>query len=461
MKKYLFSAGALIILLIGFIWVGPKGFAVKETPSIPFQLAKVQKGDIFSRVTTTGMINPVLSVTVSTQVSGTIEKLFVDVNSVVKKGQVIARLDQDLFRAKVLQARANLENALANLAKEQAGVKMLKDQIAASIAESKASYKNLGEKYKRADELYKRKLISKDEYDTARTEWEMAGARFKESTARVDETKVKQAFLKVAAAQVKRTRAELELARVTLNRSVVRAPVSGIIILKNVEAGQTVAASLQSPPLVTIADLNQMKVDAWVDEADIGKIRVGQEVKFQVDSYPSRSFKGKVVKIYPSPQVQENVVIYDTEIHVPNADLALKPGMTANVTIVLAKKHNVLMAPITALKVRKRDLRKVYPELRRHRRSTRRSPKDRAARAQRRLLERKGRKDRIWIYKDGKPKRVHIRFGATDARYMEITEGLKEGDNVIVGIKAEAVRKQAASTSRRGSRVRTRILGGF
>ncbi len=209
MKKTLISIGVLIILLVGFIWVRPKVLAVKEEPPIPFQLAEVKKGQIYSRITTTGMTNPILSVTVSTQVSGTIKELLVDVNSRVKKGQVIARLDQDLFRAEVLQAQAKLEDALANLAKEKAGVKMQKDRIAASIEESGAYYKNLEKKYKRAKELYDRQLVSKDEYDTAKAEWEMANARYKENSARVDETKVKQAIIQVREAQVKRSRAEL------------------------------------------------------------------------------------------------------------------------------------------------------------------------------------------------------------------------------------------------------------
>jgi HlyD family secretion protein len=461
LKRYLYLAGALV-LLGGFFWARPQIFAVKQDNDIiPFQLAEVRKGDIFSRITTTGMVNPVLSVTVSTQVSGTIKELLVDVNSEVKKGQVIARLDQDLFRAAVLQARAKLEDAQANLAKEKAGVKMQRDQIEASIEQTRASYKNLEKKYKRAAELYNRQLISKDEYDTARAEWEVANARFKETSARVDETKVKEAFIQVAEAQVKRARAELELAQIELNRSIIRAPVSGIVILKNVEAGQTVAASLQSPPLVTIADLTEMKVDAWVDEADIGKVQLGQEVEFQVDSFPARTFTGKVVKIYPSPQIDNNVVTYDTEIHVDNKELALKSGMTANVTIILAKKDDVLIASLRALKVRRSDIRKVYPEVDegRIRKRPRRSRAERAERAHRRFIEGKG---RVWVYRNGKPERVRIRFGATDAENMEIKDGLTQEDQLIVGIKAEAVKTQGASGGGwRARRVRGQVLGGF
>jgi HlyD family secretion protein len=284
MKRYLFWASA-VILLGGFFWARPQIFAVKETATtIPFQLAEVKKGAIFARVTTTGTVNPVLSVTVSTQVSGTIKELPIDVNMRVKKGRLIAKLDQDLFRAELLQAQARLEDALANLAKEEAGVKMQKDQIDASIAATEASYRNVEEKYKRAAELYQRELISKDEFESAKAQWEMGRSRLKETSARTDETKIKEANIMAAQAQVKRARAELKMSQVELNRSVIRAPISGIVIEKNVEAGQTVAASLQSPPLVTIAELTKMKVDAWVDEADIGRVKVGQDVQFEVDS---------------------------------------------------------------------------------------------------------------------------------------------------------------------------------
>jgi HlyD family secretion protein len=459
MKRYLLWAGA-VILLAGFFWVRPQIFAVKETATtIPFQLAEVKKGEIFARVTTTGTVNPVLSVTVSTQVSGTIKELPIDVNMRVKKGRLIARLDQDLFRAELLQTQARLEDALANLAKEEAGVKMQKDQIDASIAATEASYKNVEEKYKRAAELYQRELISKDEFESAKAQWEMGRSRFKETSARTDETKIKEANIMAAQAQVKRARAELKMAQVELNRSVIRAPISGIIIEKNVEAGQTVAASLQSPPLVTIAELTKMKVDAWVDEADIGRVKVGQDVQFEVDSYPNRIFRGRVVKIYPSPQIQNNVVTYDTEIHVDNEDLALKPGMTANVTVILARKNEVLIAPHTALRIRRSEIRKVYPEIGESQRSgrRRRSPEERAARARRRFLEGKG---GVWVLRNGKPERVRIRFAATDAKNMEIVDGLGEGDKVVVGIRADAVPSQA-SRGGRASWIRRRILGGF
>lgn len=425
----------------------------EEETVFPFRLAKVEKGDIFSRITTTGSVNPVTSVTVSTQVSGTIKDLPVDVPARVEKGDIIARLDQDLFRAQVLQAEAKVAKAKANLAKELAGVQMLKSRIAASIAGTRVAFENLEEKHRRNKDLVGRNLISRDQYESIQAEYERAAARYREESARVDEVKVKRAVIAGIRADVQQAEAELEMARVRLNRSVIRAPVSGVVIQKTVEAGQTVAASLSSPPLVKIAELTEMKVDAWVDEADIGKVKDGQEVEFEVDSYPGRVFRGKVVRIFPSPEIKDNVVTYDTEIRVANEDLALKPGMTANVTIILARRNDVLIAPSAALRVNGRDIRKLYPDM--PRRGRRRGGRPSAEQRRRRLLEGRG---AVWVYRDDKPARARIRFGATDAKNMEIVSGLEADAQVIVGIRSEAMKRVNTTTT---SRVRSRILGGL
>ncbi len=430
-------------------------FAAEQETVLPFRLAEVRKGNILSRITTTGAVNPVSSVTVSTQVSGTIKDLPVDVPARVEKGDLIARLDQDLFRAEVHQAEARVAKAKANLARERAGVEMLKSRVAASIAGTRVAFENLEEKYRRNKDLVRRQLISRDEYESVKAGFELAAARFREESARVDEVEVKQAVIAGIRAEVQQAEAELEMARVRLNRSVIRAPISGVVIQKTVEAGQTVAASLSSPPLVKIAELTDMKVDAWVDEADIGKVKVGQDVEFQVDSYPGRVFRGKVVRIFPSPEIKDNVVTYDTEIRLSNDDLALKPGMTANVTIILAKKDDVLIVPGAALRISGRDIRKLYPDMQSGARRRGRRPSVEERR--RRLLEGRG---AVWVFRDGRPARARIRFGATDARNMEILSGLDEGASVIVGIRSEAM-KRVAGSGGRTSRVRSRILGGL
>ncbi|MCY4486470.1 MAG: efflux RND transporter periplasmic adaptor subunit [Deltaproteobacteria bacterium] len=419
----------------------------------PFRLAEVERGEIFSRITTTGTVNPVSSVTVSTQVSGTIKDLPVDVPMRVKRGDLIARLDQDLFRAQLLQAEAKVAKAKANLAKELAGVEMLKSRVAASIAGAKAAFENLEEKHRRNKDLVGRNLISRDQYESIQAEYERAAARYREESARVDEVKVKRAVIAGIRADIQQAEAELEMARVRLNRSVVVAPISGVVIQKTVEAGQTVAASLSSPPLVKIAELEEMKVSAFVDEADIGRVKVGQEVEFSVDSYPRRTFEGKVVRIFPSPLIKDNVVTYDTEIRVPNKDLALKPGMTANVTIILARRQDVLIVPGAALRISGRDIRQLYPDMPRRGGGRRRGPPS-AEQRRRWMLEGRG---GVWVYRDDKPARARIRFGATDAKNMEIVSGLEVGDQVIVGIRSEAMKRVTNTTSR----VRSRILGGL
>lgn len=482
MKKFFLFLLILIIVIgvggAGLFWYKPRTFALvkgevnsvaseifslqgrlfdtEEENVVPFRFAEVKKGQIFSRISTTGTVNPVSSVTVSTQVSGTIKDLPVDVTSEVKAGDLIARLDQDLFEAEVLQAEAKLDRAKANLAKEKAGVKMQKARIQASIAGTRSSLKNFEEKYSRNQNLFKRNLVSKDQFQSIKADFELAAARFREESARVDEIAVKEANIKGIGAEVKQAQAELAMAKVKLKRSVILAPIAGVVIKKTVEAGQTVAANFSSPALVTIAELTSMKVDAWVDEADIGRVKIGQTVEFQVDSYPSRMFTGKVVRIFPSPEIKDNVVTYDTEILVVNDDLALKPGMTANVTIILAKKDEVLIVPTAALRISGREIRALYPDMPRpggRRGRRRRSPEEQ----RRRFLEGKG---AVWVFRDNQPKRARIRFGATDGKNMEILEGLEAGDQVIVGIKADAAKK-AGQSGGRASRVRSRILGGL
>jgi len=453
MKRYLLLT-VILIPLVAYLSVSSPISAVRADPAIPVELAEVKKGEIYSRITTTGTVKPVLAITVSTQVSGTIRTLSVDVNSSVKKGDLIAQLDQDMFRAEVLQAEAKLEEAKGQLAKEELGVQMQRDQIDAGIAVNQALSKNLAEKFKRAEELYRRELTSKEELESARADWLTSRARLRESSARVDERKVKQADIATMRARVKNAQAELDMAQIRLERSEIRAPIAGLVIQKNVEEGQTVAASFQSPPLVTLADLTKMKVDAWVDEADVGNVKVAQAVDFTVDSFPDRIFKGEVVKIKPSPEIQDNVVVYPTEIHVSNDDLALKPGMTANVTIILAKKSDVLVIPSAAMRVSRQQITSLYPNLdqggsegsnQARRRFQGMSPEQRAEFRRKQMLAGRA---RVWVYRKDQPENVRIRFGALDAQNMEIVEGLKEGDQVIVGIKTSASGTASPSSSR-------------
>src|SRR3972149_4459256 len=287
----------LIILISIFATIG---FAVwffflrENNQTVSYKTAKVERGHIESRVSATGTINAVITVQVGSQVSGTIKDLYADFNSKVKEGQVIAKLDQKTFSAQRDQARANLVNAEAN------------------VERSRADMVEKRQKLKRVSSLFKEGLIAGSERDVAE-------AAFLSSSAQ----------LKSAEAQGERQKAALGLAEGNLGYTVIKSPVDGIVISRNVDIGQTVAASFQTPTLFTIAkDLTKMQVNTNVDEADIGAVRVGQESQFTVDAYPELTFQGKISQIRNAPVVIQNVVTYDVIIDAPNKDAKLKPGMT-------------------------------------------------------------------------------------------------------------------------------------
>lgn len=340
-----------------------------------FKTEKVRRGDVRATVTATGTVNAVTTVLVGTQVSGTIEHLYVDFNSFVKKGQLLARIDPSTFEAQVEQAKANLFSAEANVEKAEAALL------------------DAGRVLERNKKLFPRDLIARSELDTAETN---------EMSAR--------AQLKAAKAQVGQSRAALKVAETNLRYTSIISPVDGMVISRNVDVGQTVAASFQTPTLFNIAqDLSKMQIDANVDEADIGKIRLRQPVEFTVDAYPDKIFKGLVSVIRNAPITVQNVVTYDVVILVQNPEMILKPGMTANVTIITAMKKNVLQAPNAALRFQLSD--KVS-----------------------KLQERKeNRGHGVWVLENNKPKRIAIAAGIGDGSYTEVVSGnLKEDDEVIV-----------------------------
>jgi HlyD family secretion protein len=297
--------GAVVLLLLA----GGAGYGVwygwLRTDTTPrYQTATVARGELTQVVTATGQLNPVLNVQVGSQISGMILKLFVDYNSIVKEGQVIAKLDPATYEAVVHQAEGDLANARATL----------------ELAQVQAE---------RQKGLRAKDLIPQADLDAA------------------------LASLHQAEASVKQKEASLERARVDLARCTIYSPVDGIVISRSVDVGQTVAASLNAPTLFVIAnDLTKMQIDANVAEADIGNVEVGQDVNFTVDAYPYRTFRGKVTQIRNSPITVQNVVSYDTVIGVNNSDLKLRPGMTANVSIIIAQRENVLKVPNAALRFR-------------------------------------------------------------------------------------------------------------
>lgn len=366
MKKILIGATVVIALgIIAFIAFRSK----EEEPK--FRTEKVTKGDIVQTVTATGTVNAVTTVLVGTQVSGTIKHIYVDFNSPVKKGQLIAQIDPATFEAQVEQAKANLLLASANLEKAEA-----------SLVDAQRTMN-------RNRELFSRNLIARSELDTSETNYETAKAQVSASKAQVSQA---EAALKNAETNLRYTR--------------ILSPVDGIVISRNVDVGQTVAATFQTPTLFTIAqDLTKMQIDTNVDEADIGKIKAGQDVEFTVDAYPDITFKGRVSQVRIAPIIVQNVVTYDVVIRVDNPEIKLKPGMTANVSIIVAGKNNVLKIHNAALRFRPPETGKPS------------------------VFKGTG----VWTLKNGKPRRIEVTTGISDGNYTEIVSGeLKEGQEIIV-----------------------------
>jgi len=312
----------LIVSLIAIIAIGISVGAyynLKRAGIAPeVTTGKITRGSVVDTVGATGTLEAVTTVQVGSQVSGTVKDLYADFNSIVHRGQIIARLDPSLLETQIEQQKANLIRAEADV-----------ERLRVSQEDAKV-------KLARADDLSKRNLIPQSELETAQV------------TVRSTE-----AQLRSSEAQLTQARASLNQAQVNLEHTVITAPIDGIVISRNVDVGQTVAASMQAPTLYLIAaDLTKMQVNASIDEADVGRIRPGQVVRFRVDAYPTEEFRGTVSQVRLQPVVVQNVVTYATVIDVPNPQLKLKPGMTANVTIEIARADNVLRVPAAALRFR-------------------------------------------------------------------------------------------------------------
>jgi HlyD family secretion protein len=312
-QRLLVAVGAgIAVLALVFL-----GFRSRDN-DVRYQTVAVERGDVVDVVGATGTLQAVTTVQVGSQVSGTIQNLNADFNSSVKKGQVLARLDPSSFEARVGQARANLVSARANV-----------DRARATVEDTK-------QKYQRAQELFTEKLLPAADLETAKSNYQAAEAQVKANQAAVTQ----------AAAAVNQ-------AQVDLDHTVINAPIDGIVIGRNVDVGQTVAASFQAPVLFVIAnDLAHMQVKASIDEADVGRVRSGQEVTFRVDSFPDQVFPARVEQVRLQPTTVQNVVTYDAIISVENPGQRLMPGMTATVSIVVVRRSDVLRVPAAALRFR-------------------------------------------------------------------------------------------------------------
>jgi HlyD family secretion protein len=358
-KKKTFFWVILILILAGAA-LGYTYYYKGKDSAVKYRTVKVERGNLSAFVTANGTINPVITVIVGSQVSGTIQKLYADYNSRVKLGELIALIDPAIFQAQGSQAKAKLENARATFLNAQADISTAKANVEsnrANVIKAKVSVDDTKRSLGRSLELFGRNLISASDrdasqtaYDSAIAQQEAAQALLSASEAQVDSAKAK---LEAARAQIKQAEAELELAQVNLDHTKITAPVTGIVISRNVDVGQTVAASLQAPTLFTIAqDLTEMQVDTNVSEADIGRVAIGQEATFTVDAFPNLTFQGKVSDIRNAPVTVQNVVTYDVVILVKNPELKLRPGMTANASILVAQGENVLKIPNAALRFR-------------------------------------------------------------------------------------------------------------
>ena len=297
-KKLWLIIGAIVVIAL-IVWLLSGG---KKDEKVSFETAKVKKQDIHTSITATGTIEPVTSVTVGTQVSGIVSKLYVDYNSVVRKGQVIAELDKTNLISELNTAKANLSSAQSTLNYELAN-------------------------YNRYKTLFDKGLVSADDYENAKLSYEKARQ------------------------SVNSSRESVQKAQTNLGYATITSPIDGVVLSKSVEEGQTVAASFNTPELFTIAqDLTDMRVIADIDEADIGGVKEGQRVSFTVDAFPDDSFEGAVTQVRQQATTESNVVTYEVVISAPNKDLKLKPGLTANVTIFTLEKNDVLAVPSKALR---------------------------------------------------------------------------------------------------------------
>jgi len=378
-------------IVIGIVLAAVVAFAgymfyKKDNGVPPYRTAKVEKGEIVDAIAATGNINAVTTVSVGSQVSGTIQQIFVDFNARVAKGQVIALIDPRLLEAAVVQARGSVGNAKANLERAQVGV----------IDTERTNRRNR--------ELIKDGFVAQADVDSSQTAWEQALAQ-----KRSAEAALQQAM------------GALKVAETNLEYATIRSPVDGIVISRNVDVGQTVAASFQTPTLFSIAqDLTKMQVDTNVDESDIGRAALGQAVSFTVDAWPEKTFTGEVTQVRNSPIVTQNVVTYNVVVRVDNRELLLKPGMTANVSIEVRKFGDVLKIPNAAL---------------RYRPTAKGAEAESAGKRQGGGKAKEAGGQRVYLLgEDGKPVPVRVKAGVSNGTFTVLEEGdLKEGDLLVTG----------------------------
>ena len=502
-KKLLIGGGFMAaIVFAGFYFAG------SESSTPQYMTARVDRGNLRNSVTATGALQAVTTVQVGSQASGTISALYADFNSVVKKGQVVAQLDPSTAKAQVDQALANLQQARASLANaraavvnSQAGVSdaqarsmaarstVQNNQAGVSGAEAnvavlKAQQDDALSLMKQQESLLKSGVIAQREYDVAVTAYRTAEARYNQAVAQLNQAKLteqsassagiaqsqavieqskaqvqqSQAQVQQAQAQVQQAQAALSVAEVNLSHTTITSPIDGIVVSRDVNVGQTVAASLSAPTLFTIAnDLTQMQVIANIDQADIGLVEQAKSVKFTVDAFPGKEFEGKIEQMRLNPVNVQNVVTYNVVIDVDNPEQKLKPGMTANLTITIDERNNVLKVPNSALRFTLQDTQRTAAsgqggqgqgQGRRRQQGDNaagggNSGENRFAPASAPVLP--GQIRVVWVLgQNNKPERRRITVGLSDGSATEVVDGdLREGDMVITGQQISGANRSA------------------
>ncbi len=443
MKKKIII-GAVILVVIAGVVLGLTVFNRGSNNKERFRTEAVDRGDIEALVVTTGSLNPVTIVEVGSQVSGRIAKINVDFNSQVKAGEILAELDQSQFLTQLSQNEANYKSAVAGLEK------------------ARVTLENTKKNYERALDLFNKNLIPVEQKEASETLYYSAQAELRSTEARLEQAK-----------------STLESSQVNLTYTIIRSPIDGVVISRNVNVGQTVAASFQAPVLFKIAnDLSQMQVECSVDEADIGKVKEAQNVRFTVDAFPNDRFTGKVRQVRYSPEVIQNVVTYSTIVEVKNPELKLRPGMTATASIVTGEAKNALRVPNAALRfnpnLSPEEMKAIMERMRAEMSEKFGGSKQGGARAEglrsqdsqrpgsgtgEQTFSMRGGSgipggqmrqiSRVWIEDENrKLKPIFVRTGVTDNSYTEILSGeLKEGQLVIVGEDAGRSTSQGPGSS--------------
>jgi HlyD family secretion protein len=489
-KKYLlFSAAGLAVAALAayYFWGG-------QASAAQYLTAKVERGNLRNSVTATGTLQAVTTIQVGSQASGTISALYADYNSIVKKGQVIAQLDPSVSKAQVDQARANLQQAQASVIQARAAVSnsragvtdaQARAQAAASTTQNnkmgvtgaranlavlKAQQDDALSYLKQQESLLKSGVVPQREYDIAQTAYQTAQAKYDQAAAQLNQAMLaeqmsagsgmaqsqaqvqqsqaqvqqSQASVQAAEAQVQQAAAALQLAQVNLAHTTIASPIDGIVVSRDVSVGQTVAASLSAPTLFTIAnDLTKMQVIANIDQADIGVVENAKSVKFSVDAFPGKDFDGKIEQMRLNPQNVQNVVTYNVVIDVDNPEQKLKPGMTANLTITIDERNNVLKVANAALRFTPQDTNgqrsggNFNGQGRRQRNA---NGNDSTGNADSQFAPPTapvlpGQTRIVWVMgKNGQPERRRIKVGLTDGVSTEVVEGnLVQGELVVTG----------------------------